>query len=62
MIEFTTFSGWMFCFDEELLNWLNKSTKLGGVSKSTEVSLLETFNVTFIKYWGTEIFVCQISE
>ena len=41
MIKFTTFLGSMFCSEEELLNWLNKRTKLGGAFKSTELFLLE---------------------
>ena len=31
----------MFCSGKELLNWLNKSAKLGGAFKRTEVFLLE---------------------
>ena len=31
----------MFCSGEELLNWLNKSAKLGGAFKRTELFLLE---------------------
>ena len=40
-LEFTRFSGSMFCLVEELLNWLNKSAKLGGGFKRTELLLLE---------------------
>ena len=40
-LEFTTFSGSMFCSGEELLNWLNKSAKLRGGFKTTELFLLD---------------------
>ena len=40
-VEFTTFSGSICCFGEELLNLLNRSAKLGGGFKRPKLFLLE---------------------
>ena len=49
-LEFTAFSGSMFCSGEELLNWLSKSARLGGGFKYGTV-FMEDFNkVKFITF------------
>ena len=61
MIEFTTFSGSMFCSEEELLNWLNKRTELGGAFKSKELFLLE-ISMSLLLSTEKEKSFCQISK
>ena len=62
MIEFTTFSGSMFCSEEKLLNWLNKRTELvEGAFKSTELFLLK-ISMSLLLSTEKEKSFCQISK